>query len=110
MNILKETLVLLNWVSDKTKQEEGSRVFEKLKNALLKPFDNVSDVQINFFCSIVSLLSRAEIICLRAYLKGRMDFYTIDGHCTAYEEQTVDHWHGVYGSYLEALNQVRAKR
>lgn len=110
MNFWKEVVVLLDWVSDKTKQKEGKIVFEQIEKHLPELIEKVDDKQLEKFKFIATDLSDADVICLRAYLKSMLNFYTIDGPCTGFEEQYVDHWHGVYGSYFEALNQVHAER
>ena len=106
MNIFKETTVLLNIASDKTKYTEGKLVFYKMEKHLIGTFDKVDDNKFERFKNIVPLLTRAEIICLKAYLTAKLNFYTIDGPCTGLEEQYVDHWHGIYRSYSDALNEA----
>ena len=107
MNILKETMVLLNIASNETKCTEGKLVFYKMQKHLVGSFDRVDDAQIERFKKVVPLLTRAEIICLKAYLTAELNFYTIDGICTGFEERRVDHWHSVYQSYSDALDESR---
>ena len=43
MNFWKEVVVLLDWVSDKTKQKEGKIVFEQIEKHLPELIEKVDD-------------------------------------------------------------------